>query len=141
VTYEFDLISELGELGFVDHGFERAAYLLRECQPATRVRLIGSPPSRMGVRAQVEPSEVAPGILAEVEMLAERFQIASERPVGGGRCIRPPRSRWRVQSVPGTRRSRCDAGRRSCGRIVGRASASRSDRNQVIRAMIGRSSR
>jgi hypothetical protein len=81
VTYEFDLISELGELGFVDHGFERAAYLLREFQPATRVRLIGSPPSRMGVRAQGEPSEVAPGILAEVEMLAERFQIALERPV------------------------------------------------------------
>ena len=78
MTYEFDLISELGELGFVDHGFERAAYLLREFQPATRVRLIGSPPSRMGVRAQGEPSEVAPGILAEVEMLAERFQIASD---------------------------------------------------------------
>ena len=80
MTYEFDLISEQGEFGFVDHGFERAAYLLREFQPATRVRLIGSPPSD-GSTGQGEPSEVAPGILAEVEMLAGRFQIALERPV------------------------------------------------------------
>ena len=96
MTYEFDLISEHGEFGFVDHGFERAAYLLREFQPATRVRLIGSPPSRMAVGAQGEPSEVAPGILAEVEMPAERFQIASERPVWRRSIVRPPRSRSRA---------------------------------------------
>lgn len=39
-------------------------------QPATRVQLIGSPPSRIRVRAQGTPAEVAPGILAELEALA-----------------------------------------------------------------------
>jgi hypothetical protein len=69
VTYDFDLVPEQGELRFVDRGFERASYLLREFQPATRVQLIGSPPSRIRVRAQGKPAEVAPGILAQVEAL------------------------------------------------------------------------
>lgn len=70
VTYDFDLVSEQGELRFVDRGFERVSYLLREMQPATRVQLIGSPPSRIRVRALGTPAEVAPGILAQVEALA-----------------------------------------------------------------------
>ena len=67
VSYEFDLVAEDGELRFVDRGFERASFLLREFQPGTRVQLIGSPPSRIRVRAQGMASEVAPGILAQVE--------------------------------------------------------------------------
>lgn len=70
MTYEFDLVPEHEELRFSKRGFERASYLLREFQPATDVRLIGSPPSRIRVRAEGEPTEVAPGILAEVEALA-----------------------------------------------------------------------
>lgn len=70
MTYEFDLVPENGELAFDERGFERASYLLREFQPATRVRLVGSPPSRIRVRAQGAPVEVAPGILAQVEALA-----------------------------------------------------------------------
>ncbi len=70
MSYEFDLVPEQGELRFVERGFERASYLLYEFQPATRVRLIGSPPSRIRVRAQGAPADVAPGILAQVEALA-----------------------------------------------------------------------
>lgn len=70
MTYEFDLVSKQGDFRFVDRGFERVTYVLSEFQPATRVQLIGSPPSRIRVRAEGEPAEVAPGILKEVETLA-----------------------------------------------------------------------
>lgn len=70
MAYEFDLVPEDGELAFDEQGFERASFLLREFQPATGVRLVGSPPTRIRVRAQGAPAEVAPGILAEVEALA-----------------------------------------------------------------------
>lgn len=70
MTYEFDLVPESGELSFAEGGFERASFLLRELQPATRVRLLDSPTSRIRVRAQGDPAEVAPGILAQVESLA-----------------------------------------------------------------------
>lgn len=70
MIYEFDLVPVEGDLSFDDRGFERASFLLREFQPATRVSLVGSSPSRIRVRAQGTPAEVAPGILAEVEALA-----------------------------------------------------------------------
>lgn len=53
MTYEFDLVPERGDFRFVDRGFERVTYLLSEFQPATRVQLVGSPPSRIRVRAGV----------------------------------------------------------------------------------------
>lgn len=79
VTYDFELVAEQGELRFVDRGFERASFLLREFQPATHVDLVGSPPSRIRVRAQGVPAEMAPGLLAEVEALAGtalRYELA-----------------------------------------------------------------
>lgn len=70
MTYEFDLVPTQGGFRFVDRGFERVAFLLSEFQPATLVQRIDSPPSRIRVRAQGEPAEVAPGILSQVETLA-----------------------------------------------------------------------
>lgn len=70
VTYEFDLVPEQGELQFDNRGFEKASYLLCEFQPATRVTLVGDPPSRVRVVAEGMPAAVAPGILAQVEALA-----------------------------------------------------------------------
>jgi len=69
VTYVFDLVPEQEGFRFVDRGFERVVYLLSEFQPATSVQLLDLPPSRIRVRAQGTPCEVAPGILAEIEAL------------------------------------------------------------------------
>jgi hypothetical protein len=70
VTYEFDLVAESGELRFVERGFERAKFLLSEFQPATRVSLVGTPPARIRILAQGSATEIAPGLLADVEALA-----------------------------------------------------------------------
>jgi len=63
---------------------------------------------------------------------ADVFRSLRSGMYGQGRGVRPPRSRWRAHSAPGTRRSRGDAGRRSCGPSVRRAPAGRSHRNHVV---------
>ncbi|WP_405069700.1 hypothetical protein OG558_08400 [Kribbella sp. NBC_01510] len=68
MTYEFNLVAESGELRFVGRGFERATFLLSEFQPATRVSLVGTPPAR--ILALGSATEIAPGLLADVEALA-----------------------------------------------------------------------
>ena len=70
MTYEFHLVPKDGELGFDERSFEKAAYLLREFQPATHVALVGSAPSYIRVLAEGAPADIAPGILANVEALA-----------------------------------------------------------------------
>ncbi|BDO41404.1 hypothetical protein [Cellulomonas sp. NTE-D12] len=70
MAYEFDLVAADGTLRFADDAFNRAAFLLPEFQPATQVTLIGTPPSRIRVRAQGSPTEVAPGLLERIEALA-----------------------------------------------------------------------
>jgi hypothetical protein len=115
------------------------------CSPWLRVA-IAPDGSVTAVRRRVDPAHATAlgrprGRRSSDRSLAGVFRSLRNGLYGRGRCVRPPRSRWRAQSESGTRRSRCDAGRRSCGPIVGRAPASRSDRNQVIRAVIGPSSR
>jgi beta-glucosidase-like glycosyl hydrolase len=115
------------------------------CSPWLRVA-IAPDGSVTAVRGRVDPAHATAlgrprGRRSSDRSLAGVFRSLRNGLYGRGRCVRPPRSRWRAQSESGTRRSRCDAGRRSCGPIVGRAPASRSDRNQVIRAVIGPSSR
>ena len=70
VCYEFDLVAESGELRLVERGFERARFLLSEFQPATRVSLVGTPPARIRILAHGSATEIAPGLLADVEALA-----------------------------------------------------------------------
>jgi len=115
------------------------------CSPWLRVA-IAPDGSVTAVRCRVDPAHATAlgrprGRRSSDRSLAGVFRSLRNGLYGRGRCVRPPRSRWRAESESGTRRSRCDAGRRSCGPIVGRAPASRSDRNQVIRAVIGPSSR
>lgn len=62
VTYEFDLVPEQGAIRFDDGGFENVSYLLCEFQPASRVMLVGSPPSRIRV-ALGTPADLAPASL------------------------------------------------------------------------------
>ncbi len=68
--YVFDLVAEDGELRFDESGLKRASFLLSEFQSATRVRLVGTPPTRIRVRAEGTAAEIAPGLLAEIEALA-----------------------------------------------------------------------
>ncbi|WP_263731746.1 hypothetical protein [Cellulomonas sp. SG140] len=70
MAYEFDLVATGGTSRFADDDFDRAAFLIREFQPATQVALIGTPPSRIRVRALGSPTDVAPGLKAQIEELA-----------------------------------------------------------------------
>jgi hypothetical protein len=70
VAYTFDLVPIDGDLRMTESAFNKARFLLSESQPAVWVRLMTDPP-RIRVRAQGRVAEVAPGLLAQVEELAE----------------------------------------------------------------------
>lgn len=72
VSYEFDLVADDGAPQFDAAGYKRARFLLSEFQPATRVDLVGSPPTRIRVTAEGAPAEVAGALLDEVAQLVGR---------------------------------------------------------------------
>lgn len=69
MTYRFDLVAEQGQFEFSERGWEKARFHLSELQPATRVSLIGDPPSRIRVVAIGDRADVAPALLIRVEEL------------------------------------------------------------------------
>ena len=70
MTYRFDLVAERGQFEFSERGWDKVRFHLGEFQPATKVSLVGDPPSRIRVVADGDRADVAPALLARVEELA-----------------------------------------------------------------------
>lgn len=79
MAWTFDLVPINGALRLTESTFSKVRFHLSEFQPATRVMLMSDPP-RIRVRSQGRVVEVAPGLLAEVERLAEvRLEVVCVR--------------------------------------------------------------
>lgn len=64
------MVAEQGHLEFSECDWDKARFHLSELQPATKVSLVGDPPSRIRVVALGDRAEVAPALLARIEQLA-----------------------------------------------------------------------
>lgn len=79
MAWTFDLVPIDGDLRLTEGTFSKVRFHLSEFQPATRVRLMSEPP-RIRVRSQGRVVEIAPGLLAKVEELAEvRLEVVCIR--------------------------------------------------------------
>lgn len=107
----FAVVPVTGALAFTDAGWRQAQHMLLEMQPASRVSLVGDPPTAIRIEGLGLEPEIAPAVLAfvsehagvklKIEAADPHAQVAEwARPMRDGTWTDPDGVCWRRRGGP-----------------------------------------